>query len=75
MNPEMKNGCFLATHVIEKIQQLYKNSDLEVLNYLHKCFPRDLELERKYAQLDYDNSKIEIFWEVMRYYGLVQYLV
>ena len=75
MNPEFKNGCFLASHVIEKIQQLYKNSELEVLEYLHICFPRNEELEKQYAEFDYDNSKIEIFWEVMRNFGLEQYLV
>jgi len=75
MNPDIRKGCFLASHVIEKIQQLYKNNELEVLEYLHKCFPQNEQLEKQYAQFDYDNSRLDIFWEVIRYFGLREYLV
>ena len=77
------NKCVFNEEVKEKIYNLYRGSDLEVLEYLaeitktwgneaqeflNRWCAEDIEAD------DQDTNRVNIFWEAMNYYGLTSYI-
>lgn len=75
---ETINECILSENIQNGIYNFYRESNLEVLEYLSWILPNDKQafdfLSRYKAEPsdidDQDTFKDEIFWEAMAYYGM-----
>lgn len=74
------NECIFSEEIKEEIYNLYKGSNLEVLEYVHSILPNNKHIEKelhKYTKLDqFDdcNECLDIFWNIMDYINMSDYI-
>jgi len=75
-------GCSLNETIIANCQQLYKLSNLGLIDYLERILSQDetvIELANKYknerlGEIETEDNGVETFWSLMDYLGLINYL-
>lgn len=77
------NKCVFNEEVKEIIYNLYRESDLEVLEYLTEITKTWGNEAQEFVDRwksedikadDQDTDRVKIFWEAMDYYGLTDYI-
>ena len=73
-----KKGCILNEEVKENIYNLYKESNLAVLEYLTKISSWDeriKELYNHYINAEFNSNEADnIFWDTMHYISMDDYI-
>ena len=81
--PTSKDKCIFNYAIREKIYSLYRESDLEAMEYANSVLPiKDERMEEyltKYKEEpveldDQDTDRVNIFWESMDYLGMTDYI-
>lgn len=77
------NNCIFNEEVKDKIYNLYRESDLEVLEYLAEITKTIDNIAQELVNRwiaedpkanDQDTDRVNIFWEAINHYGLTDYL-
>ena len=73
-----RNACVINEEVKQKIYNLYRESNLEVLEYIAEITKtwndRGKEFLQNYLNAEDEDEEIKIFWDTMEYYGLKDYI-
>ena len=73
-----RNTCVFNEEVKQKIYNLYRESNLEVLEYIAEITKtwndRGKEFLQNYSNAEDEDEEIKIFWDAMEHYGLKDYI-
>jgi len=82
MENSTKQNCCLNEKIIGECKNLYRGSNLGVVDYLESVLPRDRKVKKFANQYreetscgcPEDDDGVDTFWEMMWYLGLNSYL-
>lgn len=78
MLTKRRNTCVFNEEVKQKIYNLYRESNLEVLEYIAEITKtwndRGKEFLQNYSNAEDEDKEIKIFWDAMEHYGLKDYI-
>ena len=73
-----KNRCMFNKEVKQKIYNLYRESNLAVLEYIADITKtwngRGNEFLQAYMNAEDEDEEVKIFWNAMEYYGMKDYI-
>lgn len=78
MPTKRKDKCVFNEEVKQKIYNLYRESNLAVLEYIADITKtwndRGNEFLQTYMNAEDEDEELKIFWDAMEYYGMEDYI-